>query len=191
MRHPRFTRAAVFGALLLPIAVACGGAGTAATLAPRPSSAGPAAATGATAAAPAATTPAIIAPTTAANPANAIEACTLLTPAEVAAASGQTLDTATKDSDPIYSYCMYTGSGGKMRTFVTQDAAAIPTVYGTMKINKGEAVSGVGEDAFWSEDGFQPGIYFMKNGALAYISGAQTGPEPKIVELAKLMASRM
>lgn len=57
--------------------------------------------------------------------------------------------------------------------------------------NAGEAVSGVGDEAFWSTDSFQPGLYFLKGGLVAYIPGSQTGPEDSIIQLGKLLASRM
>lgn len=122
-----------------------------------------------------------------------LEACSLLTPAEVSAASPDyPLDTATPDSDSLYSYCKYTGSsGGQVRTWVLTDAASVASVFGTMKVNAGEAVSGVGDEAWWSNDSFQPGLYFLKGGVLGFISGAQTGPEDSIVALGVLMASRM
>ena len=118
-----------------------------------------------------------------------VEACSLLTVAEVAAASGLALTTAKPDSDDLYSYCKYTGEG-TVNTFVTKSAAAA-SYFGTVKINKGVAVPGVGDEAFWSEDSFQPGLYFLKGGVLAYISGSVFGPEDPIVALGKLMASRM
>jgi hypothetical protein len=113
-----------------------------------------------------------------------------LTAAEVSAAYGGTLDTAEPSEDPLYSYCTYSGEG-EVRTYVTKDAATATSMFGTMKINAGEAVSGVGDEAYWSTDSFAPGLYFMKGGLLAYISGAQTGPEEPILELGRLLASRM
>ena len=60
-----------------------------------------------------------------------------------------------------------------------------------MTINDGEAVSGVGDAAYWSTDSFAPGLYFLKNGRLGFISGSQTGPEAPIVALGVLLANRM
>jgi hypothetical protein len=37
----------------------------------------------------------------------------------------------------------------------------------------------------------QPGLYFMKGSVVAYISGAQTGPEQPIIDLGILLASRI
>jgi len=122
-----------------------------------------------------------------------VEACSLLTVAEVAATSDYALDLATPDSDDLYSYCKYTAprGGGEVSTFVTKSAATASSYFATIKINTGQAVTGVGDDAFWSTDSFQPGLYFLKGGLLAYISGAQSGPEDSIINLGKLMASRM
>lgn len=184
-------RGAGFGAVLLLTLVACGGGAAAPTTAPRASTVAPTQPPAASAAASVNAT--IVVPTTLANPGSAtIEACALLTPAEVGAASELTLDTATKGFDQIYSYCTYSGENDdEVKTYVTQNAAAITTAFGTVKINKGEAVTGVGDDAFWSNDGFAPGLYFTKGGALAYIEGSTTGPDSPIVELGKLMATRM
>jgi hypothetical protein len=185
-------RSAGLGVVLAFALVACGGA--AAPTAPRGSTVSPAPTRAASAAGSATATAAAptVAPATAPNPVTGtLEACALLTPAEVTAAYGDTLDTATKSSDTIYSYCQYTGDGGQLKTWVTQDPAAIPSVFGTMKINKGEAVSGVGDEAFWSEDSYAPGLYFLKGSALAYIEGSVFAPDSKIVDLGKLMATRM
>jgi hypothetical protein len=63
-------------------------------------------------------------------------------------------------------------------------------IFNTMKINDGEPVTGVGDEAWWSTDQFQPGLYFMKSGTLAFISGSQYGPQAPIIELGKLFATR-
>ena len=120
----------------------------------------------------------------------AVDACTLLTVAEVSTAYGETLEGAVSSSAESYAYCAY-GADDEVRTFVNTDPAAASSVFGTMKINDGEAVSGVGDEAYWSTDSFQPGLYFMKGGVLAFISGPQTGPEPEYITLGQLMASRM
>jgi hypothetical protein len=169
--------------LPLLILVACGGGA--------PASTGPAAATPTQAQATSTGVP-TVAPTNAPPSGSSnVEACSLLTPAEVAAAYGGALDLATPTSDELYSYCSYSGDGGEVRIFVTKSAETASAVFGTMKINDGEAVSGVGDEAFWSTDSFQPGLYFLKGGLLVFIEGSQSGPEDSIVELGKLLASRM
>ena len=173
-----------FLAPVLLILVACSSGAPATTTKP----AGPTPTQGqatATGAATAATTPA---PTTGGT---AVDVCSLLTVTEVAAAAEMTLDTATPSSDELYSYCEYTGGNDRVRTFVTKSASTASTIFGTMKINEGEPVTGVGDEAFWSTDSFQPGLYFMKGGQLAYISGPQSGVDSAIVVLGTLMASRM
>jgi hypothetical protein len=129
------------------------------------------------------------APTTGSS---SVDACSLLTVAEVAAAAGEPLDLATPGSDSLYSYCTYTGSGSDdVRTWVIRDAATSSSVLATMKINNGEPVSGVGDEAWWSTDSFQPGLYILKGGLLAYVSGSVFGPEDSIIQLGKLLVSRM
>jgi hypothetical protein len=116
-------------------------------------------------------------------------ACSLLTAEEVSAAYGETLE-AVPSEDELYSYCTY-GDDREVRTFVTKNAATATTMFDTMKVNDGEAVPGVGDEAWWSTDSFQPGLYVMKGGLLAHISGSQTGPEDSIIQLGTLMVSRM
>ncbi len=108
--------------------------------------------------------------------------CSLLTIDEVSTAYGETLVGALAESDIYYVYCTY-GDDRQVRTFLTTEASVAQSVFATMKINDGEAVSGVGDEAWWSTDSFQPGLYFMKGGALAFISGSQYGPEAPIIAL--------
>jgi hypothetical protein len=174
--------------LPLLILVACGGGAPATT--------GPAAATPTQAHATAASSTSsgpTAAATIASTPATGnVDACSLLTVAEVAAASGETLDTATPSTVETYSYCKYTGKGSEdVRTWVLTDPTAVTSVFGTMKINAGSAVAGVGDEAWWSTDSFQPGLYIMKGGRLAYISGSVFGPDDSIIQLGKLLVSRM
>jgi hypothetical protein len=132
-----------------------------------------------------------LAPTSAATAATAdVDACKFLTPAEVSAAYGQTVKAGEPSADDLYAYCTYKSNNDKVTLFVTRssDAAAY---FQTVKINKGQAVSGVGDEAYWGTDSFLPGLYFLKGGTMAYLSGPQTGPEDPIVQLGKLLASRM
>src|SRR4051812_6264883 len=132
------------------------------------------------------------APTSTATDASSnVDACSLLTTAEVSAAHGDNLDVATPSSDPLYSYCKYTGSGGEVRIFVAKDVDTSSSVFGTMKINAGEPVVGVGDEGFWSTDSFQPGLYFLKGGILGFISGDEPDPDPSVIALGKVLASRM
>jgi hypothetical protein len=118
--------------------------------------------------------------------------CSLLTVAEVAAASGETLDTATPNSDSLYSYCTYSGNGSEnVRTWLLTDPAAVTSVFGTMKINAGSPVAGVGDEAWWSTDDFQPGLYILTGGKLAYISGSVDGPQDPIIALGKVLVTRL
>ncbi len=182
MRNHSFRRTATLVALPLLLLAACGGG------APAPT--GPA--SGAPTVAP------TVAPTAGVTSAptgvtSNVEACSLLTTAEVAAASGMELNAATPDSDSLYTYCKYSGgsSSDEVRTFVSKDAATAASVFATMKINAGQAVTGVGDEAYWSTDSFQPGLYFLKGGQLGFISGSSFGPDDLIVQLGILMASRM
>jgi hypothetical protein len=123
-----------------------------------------------------------------------VDACTLLTLDEVSTAyeatGGDPLEGAVPSSIESYAYCDY-GADREVRTWVNADPTTSTNIFNTMKINDGEAVSGVGDEAYWSTDSFQPGLYFMKGGRLAYISGSQYGPEPEFIALGQLMASRM
>ncbi|MEA2676955.1 MAG: hypothetical protein QOJ81_1096 [Chloroflexota bacterium] len=171
---------ATLGAVLLLILAACGGAA-----APTARPGGPTTPPGQPTPAPT-STPAV-------GPTNApvtADACALLTVAEVSAAYGETLEGAVPSSIEAYAYCAY-GAGDEVRTWVNTDPATATNIFNTMKINDGEAVAGVGDEAYWSTDSFQPGLYFMKGGVLAYISGSQSGPDDAIVQLGVLMASRM
>lgn len=180
------SQGALFGILLLSL-VACGG-GAGATQAPQgggsakpQTTAGPAATPNA-----AATTP----PTPTTGGGQTVDACKLATAAEVSAAYGFTVASTTPSSDDNYANCEYTSADGqKARTFITISAAGAQYMR-TVKINEGEPVSGVGDDAWWST-GFAPGIYFMKGGVLLYASGPSDGPDPLVVSLAKMMAGRM
>ena len=120
----------------------------------------------------------------------ALDACTLLTVEEVSAAWGDTLEGALSTTAAPYSYCAY-GPNAEVRTWVLTDATAATSVFGTMKINDGEPITGVGDEDYWSTDSFQPGLYFMKRGIGGFISGSQSGPEDAIVQLGALMASRI
>ena len=175
--HP--LRSATLGAVLLLILAACGGA-AAPTATPGGPTTPPGQPTPAPTSAPVVTPPAGV----------AIDACTLLTVEEVSAAWGDTLEGAVSTSVAPYSYCAY-GAGGEVDTWVLTDATAAASVFGTMKINDGEAVSGVGDEAYWSTDSFQPGLYFLKGGIGGFISGPQSGPDDAIVQLGVLMASRI
>ena len=132
-------------------------------------------------------------PTTAAATTGAVsgaDACSLLTVDEVSAAYGDTLDTAKPTSDDQYSYCDY-GADREVRIYVAKAPGASQQVFDTMTINDGEAVSGVGDAAYWSTDSFAPGLYFLKNGGLAIHFGLSDGPEAPIVALGVLLANRM
>ena len=171
---------------LLLILVACGG-GPAATAGPVGST--PTQPQGTAASVPTSVpTSAPMDPTQ--GPSSVSDVCSLLSAAEVSAAYGETLDTAVPSEDPLYAYCTY-GGDGEVRTYVTKGADTATTMFNTMKVNAGEGVAGIGDEAWWSTDGFAPGLYIMKSGVLAYISGPQTGPEDAFVELGELLASRL
>jgi hypothetical protein len=131
--------------------------------------------------------------TPATGPTNApvgVDVCSLLSVGEASTAFGETLTGAVASTVETYSYCDY-GADREIRTWINSDATTSSMYFATMKINDGEAVTGVGDEAWWSTDGFQPGLYFMKGGRLAYISGPQTGPEPAYITMGQLLASRM
>jgi hypothetical protein len=176
MRHLRQLRiGAMVAPLFLIILAACGGGGGAT---PTPGQS----------VSPTASTTATPAPTGATS---TVDACTLLTVAEVAAAVPDAeIATATSSSDIYYAYCTYSGYS-EVKMWVTIDATVADSIFSTIKINAGVAVTGVGDDAFWSTDSFQPGLYFMKGSVVGYISGAQTGPEQNIIDLGVLLASRI
>lgn len=183
------SQGALFGILLLSL-VACGG-GAGATQAPQ----GGGSAKPQTTVGPAATpnAAATTTPTPTTGGGQTVDACKLATAAEVSAAYGFTVVSATPSSDDNYASCEYTSADGsdgqKARTFISISAMGAQYM-GTVKINEGEPVSGVGDDAWWST-GFAPGIYFMKGGVLVYASGSSSGPEPLVVSLAKMMAGRI
>lgn len=170
--------------VLLLILVGCGGGS--------PASQAPGAATPTQPQATAAGVP-TAAPTNAATAGTgSVDACALLTPEEVSAAHGSPLDVAVPSADDLYAYCTYQAGGGdKVNVFISKSVEAASSAFATVKVNKGEAVSGVGDEAFWSTDSFAPGLYFMKGSVLAYISGSSYGPEDPIIQLGKLLASRM
>jgi uncharacterized protein DUF3558 len=156
---------------------------------------------GGTAAPPAATpTPAATtaagAPTTAPSSAatagsTTVDACDFFTPDEVGVAYGVSRPFPKPSSDDLYAYCTYTAPGAPdIRIFVTKSGNAA-SYFNTAKANSGQAVSGVGDEAYWSTDSFLPGLYFLKGGVMAYLSGPATGPQDSIVQLGKLLASRM
>lgn len=175
--------------VLLLVLVGCGGGS--------PASQAPGAATPTQPQATAAGVPTAGVPTAA--PTNAatagtgsVDACALLTPEEVSAAHGSVLDVAVPSADDLYAYCTYQAGGGdKVDVFISKSVEAASSAFATVKVNKGEAVSGVGDEAFWSTDSFAPGLYFMKGSVLAYISGSSYGPEDPIIQLGKLLASRI
>jgi hypothetical protein len=176
---PRETLAVV----LLLILVGCGGTS--------PASQAPAAAPPIQPQATAAGAP-TVAPTNVATAGSGnVDACKLLTVAEVAAAYGQTVDQAVPSADDLYAYCTYQGAGGKVNVYVSKSVQAASSAFGTVKVNAGQAVSGVGDEAFWSTDSTMAGLYFLKGGVLAHISGSSSGPEDPIIQLGKLLASRM
>ena len=179
--------------VILLVLVACGGGaattqGPAGTTPTQPQATAAGAPTNAPTNAVVPTNAATNAPTAGSSSA---EACSLLTVEEVAAAFGETLDTAEPSADDLYSNCKYSGDGGEVTTFVGKSPEASLSYFNTMKINDGEAVSGVGDEAYWSTDSFMPGLYFMKGGHLFYISGSVFGPEAPIVALGVLLASRI
>jgi hypothetical protein len=123
------------------------------------------------------------------------DACALLSLQEVTLAHGKPLTWALPAADASYVYCAY-GTGrktkeGELRTFVTANPATARFVFDSVKAGAGEAVPGVGDNAFWSSDPARPGLYLMKRGSLAYISGAAGKPHAETVELGKLLASRL
>lgn len=167
--------------VLMLILVGCGG-GTAA----------PAAATPTQPQATAAGVP-TVGPTSAATAGSAsVEACDFLTPDEVSTIVGMSRPLPVPSSDANYAYCKYSTPGApELMIFVTKSAENAANQFNTAKLNGGEAVSGVGDQAFWSTDSFLPGLYFMKGGTMAYISGSSSGPQAPIIQLGKLLASRM
>ena len=135
--------------------------------------------------------------TSAASAATAdVDACKLLTPAEVSAAYGYAVQAGVPSADDLYAYCNYPSADGreKAMVFVTRSSAAAG-YFQTVKVNEGHAVSGVGDEAFWSTGSFLPGLYFLKGGTMAYISSVSSsseGPsEASLTPLGKLLASRM
>lgn len=183
--HP--LRSTTLGAVLLLFLAACGGAA-----APTDTPGGPTNPPGQPTPAPTSTQ----APAPTGAPV-AIDMCSLLTVEEVSSAyaatedhTGETLEGAEPTSAESYSYCVY-GSDREVTTWINSDPAAAASIFNTMKINDGEAVSGVGDEAYWSTDSFQPGLYFMKGGRGAFISGSEYGPEDPIIQLGVLLASRM
>lgn len=125
-----------------------------------------------------------------------VDACKLLTPAEVSAAYGYTVQAGVPTADDLYAYCTYTAADGreKAMVFVSRSSAAAND-FQTVKSNEGHAVSGVGDEAYWGTTSFLPGLYFLKGGVEAYISSSSSssGPvsEDSIIPLGKLLASRM
>jgi hypothetical protein len=118
--------------------------------------------------------------------------CSLLTIAEVSAATGLHFDVANPSTDDNYYNCDYLSNDGSARaTVFVARSAATSGYWATVKVNKGQPVSGVGDEAFWSTDSFLPGLYFLKGGVLAYISGSADGPQDSIIALGKLLAGRM
>jgi len=144
---------------------------------------------------PAAATPAGVptsAPTSVATAGSAsVDACEFLTPDEVGTAYGVSRPFPKPSSDDLYAYCTYTTPGAPdVRIFVTKSGDSA-SYFNTAKANAGQAVTGVGDEAYWSTDSFLPGLYFLKGGKMAYLSGPSSGPQDSIVQLGKLLASRM
>jgi len=168
--------------------VACGG-GAGATQAPQ----GGGSAKPQTTAGPAATPIAAATTTTpATGGGQTVDACKLATAAEVSAAYGFKVASATPSGDDNDRRCDYASADGRSEATTFISISAVGAQYmDTVKINKGEPVSGVGDDAWWSTDSFMPGIYFMKGGVLVYASGSVFGPDELVVSLAKTMAGRM
>lgn len=196
MSTPRMTRPAFRGTTsslkrgtsavgLMLILAACGGA----TQAPAGATPNP---TQATATGPASLAPSAAPSAAATGGAVLADACGYLIPDEVAAAVGISNPLPAPSADEFYTYCTYSAPGApELKIFVTKSTETASTVFNTMKVNDGEAVTGVGDEAYWSTDSFQPGLYFLKNGVLAYISGSASGPDDRIVELGKLLAERI
>ena len=200
MSTPRMTRPAFRGTtsslqrgtsavVLMLILAACGGV----TQAPAGATPNPTQAT--------ATGPASLAPSAASSAAPSAaatggavlaDACGYLIPDEVAAAVGISNPLPAPSADEFYTYCTYSAPGApELKIFVTKAAEAASVAFNTAKVNDGEAVTGVGDEAYWSTDSFRPGLYFLQNGVLAYISGSASGPDDRIVELGKLLAERI
>jgi hypothetical protein len=176
-------RSAPLAVVVLLMLAACGGAATP-TATPAGATNPPGQPTPAPTSTPVVTPPA----------GTAVDTCSLLTVAEVSAAYEQTghepLEGAVSSSADAYTYCEY-GADGEVRIWVNNDAGQSSSIFNTAKINDGEPVSGVGDDAWWSMDSFQPGLYFMKSGRAGYITGFQYEVQDPIVQLGALMASRM
>jgi len=171
--------------VLMLILVACGGATQAPVAAtPNPTQA---TATGAATLAPSA------APSAAATGGAVLaDACGYLIPDEVAAAVGISNPLPAPSADDLYTYCTYAAPGApELKIFVSKSPETAAAGFSTAKANDGEAVSGVGDEAYWSTDSFLPGLYFLKDGVLGYISGSASGPDDRIIELGKLLAERI
>ncbi|MDQ6794951.1 MAG: hypothetical protein M3067_09080, partial [Chloroflexota bacterium] len=125
-----------------------------------------------------------------------VDACKLLTPAEVSAAYGYAVQAGLPSADDLYAYCNYPSADGREKAmiFVTRSSAAA-AYFQTVKVNEGHAVSGVGDEAYWGTGNFLPGLYFLKGGTMAYVSSVSSkseGPsEASLTQLGKLLASRM
>jgi hypothetical protein len=190
MAEPRFRETKrslgreTLAVVLLLVLVGCGGSASQAPAAATPAPAQPQATA---AGVPTGT------PTNAATAGSgSVDACAFLTPKEVSAAFGSPLDVGVPSSDELYAYCTYqSAGGGKVDVYVSKSAEAASSAFATVTVNKGEAVSGVGDEAFWSTDSSMAGLFFLKGGVLAHISGSSDGPEDPIIQLGKLLASRM
>jgi hypothetical protein len=121
-----------------------------------------------------------------------LAACDYFNSDDVATTVGMSHPIPMPSEDELYSYCTYSAPGApELKIFVTKTTETATTAFNTAKANKGEAVSGVGDEAYWSTDSFLPGLYLMKSGLLGYISGSSSGPEDRIIELGKLFAERI
>ena len=122
-----------------------------------------------------------------------IDACALLALKEVSAAGDYELDLALPQADDKFAYCQYSFKRGHIvNVFVSKSVEAATAYFSTVKAGKGKVVSGVGDQAYWSTDySFYTGLYFLKGGVLAHISGSPLGPEERIITLGKLLAGRI
>jgi hypothetical protein len=181
------------GATALALTVtACAAAGT-----PAPAgTSGPGATPGATsgpvgsgapASAPAGTT-------AAGTNAPAGDGCRYATVAEVSTAYGfqATTATATPPADDNYVYCQYASADGRtvILTYVSRSPTAL-MIYDGYK-SSGETVSGVGDEAFWSND-----VLYVKKGSIFAGIAPRAGSSGSVdvevagVALGKVIAGRM
>jgi hypothetical protein len=123
------------------------------------------------------------------------DGCRYATVAEVGAAYGFTVATAkaTPPADDNYVYCEYASADGRtvILTYVSRTQAAL-AIYDGYRQSKDEAVSGVGDEAFWADDV----LYVKKGGVFAGIQ-ARSGSRGTVdvhdagVALGKVIAGRL